>query len=201
MLGGYNLEIARRAPIIKVPLLYPNILFIEVSQVLLGKSVVTTKNTPAFIDLANTYISFPLGMIKEFKIAFSEKMMQCRLLQQTHPAYFRLGCQMSQLDDLPNLRFFFGEGEIMIEFDRLIHRCTKGFLGLGRYDCIFKIEFQQNGTEIVLGKAFLSETYTGVFYDKKQIWFSQPNSVRRKRKKMRTTHKEALEALLLIGPL
>lgn len=40
---------------------------------------------------------------------------------------------------------------------------------------MFNIEFQVDGDFFILGKAFLTYTYTTFFLDRKEIWLSQPS--------------------------
>ena len=46
---------------------------------------------------------------------------------------------------------------------------------------MLNIEFQLGGSFFILGKSFLSHTYTTFFLDRKEIWISQPSESKYKK--------------------
>jgi hypothetical protein len=129
----------------------------------------------ALFDTGNTLISFPMSVKDALFEGFSQAGLKCETQLEANKDYSQIACSVDKLEDIPDLSVDLNGVIFTIKGKDLIDKCQiKGFL-FQTYACVLNLELQQGGNFYILGKAFLSQTYTTFFLDKGEIWLSQPS--------------------------
>jgi len=133
----------------------------------------------SIIDTGNTLISLPMSWSDDFAKSLNSQGIKCKLYLESNSDFYQLGCMILDKSKFPSLIVTLAGKKITVPGHLLIDDCNTGISTFGSGEmCLMNIEFQQSGYEVILGKAFISNTYTTFFPDKRQIWVAPLSSVR-----------------------
>lgn len=174
-IGGKEDELIKDEKVAKLTLQNPSMYVVDLQKFSFNGQDVAV-NLKALLDTGNTLISFPMKFKDKIFAIFKEKNLECETYKESNEDFYQVGCRADSLTDLPDFEVELDAVTFKITGDKLVDRCTRRFFFFGSYNCLLNLEFQKDGYDsIILGKSFLTHTYTTFFLDRKEIWMTQPS--------------------------
>lgn len=157
-----------------LPILSPDQYIINLDKVMIGQAEISP-SINALVDTGNTLISFG-SLYKDDVMQALQKNggLTCKLLQEVNGVFFQMKCYIPKLEAVPDLKIVANGVTIIIKGRLLAQKCESSLFGFGDLYCLMNFEFSSNNEYMVLGKAFIMNSYTTFFLDRREIWISNP---------------------------
>lgn len=172
--------------IAKLSLLSSSMYLFTIKALYFGNEMITESQS-AIMDTGNTLISIPIKYKLLFQSVLSKSGLNCEIYQESNHQFYQLGCQIKDVDMIPDFQVNLNGVLLTIKGPQLIDVCETSPVGK---KCMMNIEFQTGDMDqVILGKAFMTHTYTTFFLERSELWVAQPKIEKYKELASKKDHK------------
>lgn len=150
----------------------PTMYQINIGGTKLGDQILEGKQS-ALLDTGNTLIA--MGTELQPKVmAEIEKSTggSCTIQVEQNPMFSQVSCDLDDVSKIPGFSVMQDGEEVYIPGKYLTQACDSSTTSTFALTCLMNFEFSDSGYGLILGKAFLMNSYTTFFLNREEIWMA-----------------------------